>query len=249
MTTRARVDWKVVLRNVGDDPGLLAEISGLFLSQAPGFLCDIQESHAAGDAARVKAAVHRLRGSILVFGETTAARLAQEIELRANAGELVGAESVRGLEDAVAALGVEVRAEAEAERHATSRPSPQSKSVLVIDDSSIARLQAKRALQSGGFVVVEAVDGVEGLERLAESKEIAVILCDMNMPRLNGLQFVQAVRAEESYAHIEILMLTADWQSDLLALAKSLGVKGWIHKPFDHDRLRETVRALMAESA
>lgn len=114
-----------------------------------------------------------------------------------------------------------------------------SKKVLVVDDSAPVRQQVGLALTQAGYDVVEAFDGQDGVEKFAKVAGIAMVICDVNMPRMTGLQFLEKVGNT-----VPVLMLTTEGQSDLKKRAKALGARGWIIKPFVPDLLIETVRQL-----
>lgn len=107
--------------------------------------------------------------------------------------------------------------------------------VLVIDDSLMVRRQVGRALTGAGFVIVEATDGVDAIEKLSESPDTSLIVCDVNMPRMSGLEFLEHLNASGS--KVPVVMLTTEGQPDMIQRAKSLGAKGWIVKPFKPDLL------------
>jgi len=111
-----------------------------------------------------------------------------------------------------------------------------SHTVLVVDDSPTMRGMIQRALVAGGYQVVEAADGVEALSRL-ERSQVDVILTDVNMPRMDGLAFIRAVRETTRFARTPILALTTEGESDMKAAGKAAGATGWIVKPFDPTQL------------
>jgi len=116
-----------------------------------------------------------------------------------------------------------------------------SSSILVIDDSLMVRSQVARALAAAGYAVIQAVDGVDGLEKLAANADVALVVCDVNMPRMSGIEFL-----EHKPAGLAVVMLTTEGQTELVQRAKALGSKGWILKPFDADLLVATVRKLLS---
>lgn len=116
--------------------------------------------------------------------------------------------------------------------------------VLVVDDSSTIRQQVGAALVPAGFGVVEAVDGEDALRKLDSSAGVAMILCDVNMPKMGGLEMLAEVKQRGRYAHVPVLMLTTEGQPELVARARSLGAKGWIVKPFKAALLAATVKKL-----
>ena len=112
--------------------------------------------------------------------------------------------------------------------------------VLAIDDSRTMRDMLRLALTEAGITPHLAEDGQHGLEVL-DGLEPDVIITDINMPRLDGFGFIDAVRKQDDYNAIPILVLTTESASDLKARAREAGATGWIVKPFDPEKL---VRAL-----
>ena len=113
-------------------------------------------------------------------------------------------------------------------------------SVLAVDDSRTMRDMITLALTSKGFDVELAEDGEHGLEVLDDLAP-DVIITDINMPRLDGFGFIDAVRARDDTKTIPILVLTTESSADLKTRAREAGATGWIVKPFAPDKL---VRAL-----
>ncbi len=121
--------------------------------------------------------------------------------------------------------------------------------VLVVDDSMMIRKQVSSALTQAGFSVVEACDGADALKKLDETAEVALVVCDVNMPNMNGLEFLEAVRGQPTHASVSVVMLTTEGQNDLIQRAKALGAKGWIMKPFKPDLLVAAAKKLTAAAA
>jgi two-component system, chemotaxis family, chemotaxis protein CheY len=113
--------------------------------------------------------------------------------------------------------------------------------VMVIDDSMTVRKQVAIALTGAGFTVVEACDGADALEKLATHVDVSLVVCDVNMPRMNGLEFLENVRKG-----LPVMMLTTEGQQELIQRAKALGAKGWLVKPFKPDLLLAAARKLSA---
>jgi two-component system chemotaxis response regulator CheY len=111
-----------------------------------------------------------------------------------------------------------------------------SANVMLIDDSATVRLQAGRALSAAGFGIIEAIDGIDALEKLATSGEIALIVCDVNMPRMSGIEFVEVLSRREG-ARPPVIMLTTEGHPDLVKAAKASGARGWMVKPFKPELL------------
>lgn len=100
------------------------------------------------------------------------------------------------------------------------------------------------ALDGAGYELIEAVDGQDGVAKLAINSDACLVICDVNMPKMSGLELLAEVRQDEKVAHIPFLMLTTEAQPELVQQAKEAGAKGWIIKPFKPDLLRATVRKL-----
>jgi two-component system chemotaxis response regulator CheY len=112
--------------------------------------------------------------------------------------------------------------------------------VLAVDDSRTIRDMLRLTLTEAGFTTHLAEDGQHGLEVL-EGIEPDAIITDINMPRLDGFGFIDAVRQTEKHRNVPILVLTTESSPDLKARARDAGATGWIVKPFDPEKL---VRAL-----
>lgn len=119
-----------------------------------------------------------------------------------------------------------------------------SKKVLIVDDSATVRLQVRTALAVAGFDVVEASDGTEGAETINRLTDLAAVICDVNMPRMNGLEMLEAVKKDPKNASLPMVMLTTEGQHELIQRAKAAGAKGWIVKPFKPELLLAAIRKL-----
>jgi two-component system chemotaxis response regulator CheY len=118
------------------------------------------------------------------------------------------------------------------------------KKILVVDDSQTVRQQVSLALAQAGFEVVEASDGEEGATVVDEQSDIACIVCDVNMPRLNGIDMLTRIRGWQKSASTPVLMLTTEGQPALIRKAKEAGAKGWMVKPFNATQLVAAVEKL-----
>lgn len=123
------------------------------------------------------------------------------------------------------------------------------KKILIVDDSASVRQQLSFVLNKGGFQVVEAGDGKEGLEMLAANADTALIFCDVNMPNLNGLDMLERVKANEQFAGVPVIMLTTEASNTLIERARGLGAKGWMVKPFHPDQVIAIANKLTAQAA
>ncbi len=113
--------------------------------------------------------------------------------------------------------------------------------VLAVDDSRTMRNMIKLALEPEGFTVHTADDGVHGTEVL-DGIAPDVIITDINMPRMDGFGFIDAVRVQENYRTTPILVLTTESGNDLKLRARKAGATGWIVKPFDPAKLIKALR-------
>jgi two-component system chemotaxis response regulator CheY len=123
-----------------------------------------------------------------------------------------------------------------------------SKKVIVVDDSRTARQQVRAALGPSGYDIVEAVDGKDGLTKMAEHADASLVLCDVNMPVLNGIEMLENAKREGSGSGRTFVMLTTEAEPELVHRAKASGAKGWIVKPFNPDLLLAAVRKLVGEA-
>ena len=119
-----------------------------------------------------------------------------------------------------------------------------ARSVLVVDDSATIRTQVARVLTSAGFDVVQATDGIDGLEKLGARQDFVLVLCDVNMPRMDGLEFVEAL-ARRAEGMPPVVMLTTEGRPDLIRRAKASGAKSWMIKPFKPEALVAAARSFI----
>jgi len=116
--------------------------------------------------------------------------------------------------------------------------------ILAVDDSPSMRKMVSFTLTGAGYQVVEAVDGVDALEK-AQSQSFDLVLTDQNMPRLDGLGLTRKLRDHPLFKTTPILMLTTE-SSDLMKQAgRAAGATGWLVKPFDPTRLIEVIKKVI----
>jgi len=118
------------------------------------------------------------------------------------------------------------------------------KKVLIVDDSASIRKEVAEALTRVGYEVLEAVDGADGIDKIRKQLPAAVI-CDVNMPRMNGLEMLEKIRKEPQHANLPVVMLTSEGQPALVQRAKAAGARGWLVKPFKTDMLVAAVATLL----
>ena len=121
--------------------------------------------------------------------------------------------------------------------------------ILVVDDSQMIRQQFAKMLMAGGHTVVEAADGIAALEKLREDESIRLILLDVNMPKMSGLELLQRLHEDRALTKISVLMVTTEVQAELVQQAKGLGAKGWLVKPVKSEALVAAVNSLVGSDA
>ena len=116
--------------------------------------------------------------------------------------------------------------------------------ILVVDDSTTMRQMVAFTLSSAGHDVTEAPDGSQALTK-AKQKKFDLVITDVNMPGMNGIDLVQSLRALPECKFIPILVLTTEAGADLKQKGKSAGATGWIVKPFNPEVLLETLKKVL----
>jgi len=120
-----------------------------------------------------------------------------------------------------------------------------SMKILTVDDSRTMRDMLRLALTSAGFEVVQAVDGVDGLEVL-EREAPDLVITDINMPKMDGFGFIEGARKTDKFRVVPILVLTTESDPEKKQRARSAGATGWIVKPFDPTKLVDVIRSVAA---
>lgn len=116
--------------------------------------------------------------------------------------------------------------------------------VLVVDDSRAIRRIIGEIMKQLGFEVSEAGNGVEALQRLEELGAPDLVLVDWNMPEMNGLDFIKAVRANPAYSDLPMMMVTTETEMERMALAFMAGVNEYVMKPFDKATILDKLQLL-----
>ena len=121
-----------------------------------------------------------------------------------------------------------------------------NKLVFVVDDSNTIRASLKYTLEKQGYEVIAANDGQDGLDKLedlkSKGKRPAMIIADINMPRLDGIGFIKEVKKNPDFKFIPILVLTTESQENMKMEGKKAGAAGWLVKPFQPDQLIGVVK-------
>ena len=119
-----------------------------------------------------------------------------------------------------------------------------SKCIMTVDDSPTIREMLGVTLRDAGFRVVEARDGREALRKLAQTP-VDLLVTDLNMPELGGIELVREVRGLPGQRFLPIIMLTSESEGDLRQRGKAAGASGWILKPFKPTQLLSVVRMVL----
>ncbi|MBB5685238.1 response regulator [Sphingobium boeckii] len=116
-----------------------------------------------------------------------------------------------------------------------------SKLILTVDDSASMRMLLKASLTAQGFRIESANDGAHGLERMHEVMP-DLLITDINMPKMDGFELIEAVRVVPEFRGTPILVLSTEFSEDKKTRAREAGATGWITKPFDADKLGAAIR-------
>ena len=114
---------------------------------------------------------------------------------------------------------------------------------LIVDDSSVMRKIVERSLQQAGLELEKVVEAANGAEALAELSKnpVDLILCDINMPVMDGLEFVRQLHTVENGKGVPVVMITTEGSEAHVVEALSAGARGYIRKPFTPEQVREHV--------
>ncbi|MBN2680629.1 response regulator [Acidithiobacillus thiooxidans] len=120
-----------------------------------------------------------------------------------------------------------------------------AKTVLVVDDSASLRQVVGIALKGAGYNVIEACDGVDGLAKLAAADKVHLIISDVNMPNMDGIQFVKTLKQKPEYKFTPVIMLTTEAEEEKKREGQAAGAKAWVIKPFQPQQMLAAVSKLI----
>ncbi len=122
-----------------------------------------------------------------------------------------------------------------------------AKTILIVDDSASLRRVVQIALTGAGYEVIEASDGKDGLAKLAKlgGKKVHLIISDVNMPVMNGIEFVTNVKKDPTYKFTPVIMLTTESEDAIKQEGRAAGAKAWIVKPFNPSQMINAVSKLI----
>ena len=121
------------------------------------------------------------------------------------------------------------------------------KTIMVIDDAPSVRMSVAFALQEEGYDIIEAEHGEDALDKLAK-KKVDMIICDVNMPVMDGITFLRTIKNDKAYASFKftpIIMLTTEAGQKMKEDGKKAGAKAWLVKPFKPEKLISSVKKLV----
>ncbi|HTT20580.1 MAG TPA: response regulator [Candidatus Binatia bacterium] len=121
-------------------------------------------------------------------------------------------------------------------------------SVLIVDDSSVMRKIVERSLRQAGIEVGQVYEAGNGLEALAvlNEQKVNLVLCDINMPGMDGLEFVKQLPGVENAKGVPVVMITTEGSEGHVVQALSAGARGYIRKPFTADQVKEHIVPVLA---
>lgn len=119
-----------------------------------------------------------------------------------------------------------------------------SQIVLIVDDSASIRQMLSFTLKDAGYQVIEAVDGKDALSKI-NGLNINLVITDLNMPNIDGIELIKQIRNISIYKFIPILMLTTESQNDKKLAGKAAGSTGWIVKPFKPEQLLTVIKKVL----
>ena len=120
-----------------------------------------------------------------------------------------------------------------------------AKTILIVDDSASLRAVVKLALVHAGYDVLEAGDGKQGLAQLDKAAKVHLIVSDVNMPNMNGIEFVTQVKLHARHKFTPVIMLTTEGQDAKKQEGRAAGAKAWMVKPFSPPQLLDAVSKLI----
>lgn len=123
-----------------------------------------------------------------------------------------------------------------------------AKSVLLVDDSATMRKIIMRTIRAAGLTlgdILEAGDGNEALAKIAENP-VDIVLCDVNMPGMGGLEFVKKLRADNKFDAVKVVMVSTESADDLIENVLADGANGYVKKPFTPESIQKTLEPLMS---
>ncbi len=120
----------------------------------------------------------------------------------------------------------------------------RNKTILFVDDSVSIRMLVKMILEEAGYQVIIGEDGQDALPCF-DGRTIDLVITDLHMPRMNGLELIKEIRKYQNYRFVPILFLTTETKPELKQEAKAAGATGWITKPFDREKFLQIIKKVI----
>jgi len=120
-----------------------------------------------------------------------------------------------------------------------------TKTIMIVDDSASMRGLISMTLKNNGYEVIEASDGKEAIKRLSSAGKVDLIITDLNMPNMDGIQFIKTVKGDSKHRFIPVVMLTTESQDTKKEEGRLAGAKAWIVKPFKPEVLVGVVKKII----
>ena len=123
--------------------------------------------------------------------------------------------------------------------------------VLIVDDSSVMRKIVARSLQQAGLSIAQVLEAANGADALVvvRREKVDLILCDINMPVMDGLEFVKQLSGIENARGVPVVMITTEGSESHVVQALSLGARGYIRKPFTPEQVKEQVLVVLPRNS
>jgi two-component system, chemotaxis family, chemotaxis protein CheY len=121
-----------------------------------------------------------------------------------------------------------------------------AKRIMTVDDSATVRQMLSYTLEDAGYDILEAVDGVDALHKLTTGERVDMLITDLNMPNMDGIELIRSVRKNAANRFIPIIMLTTEAQESKRQEGKTAGASGWIVKPFKPQQVLAVVRMVLS---
>lgn len=122
-----------------------------------------------------------------------------------------------------------------------------AKCVLVVDDSETVRQVLQLTLSNAGYDVIEAEDGDDALNKLSSAAVVDMLITDLNMPNMDGLELIKKIREDKKHRFTPIVMLTTESSEEKKRAGREAGASGWIVKPFKPEQLLKVVKMVLGD--
>lgn len=117
-----------------------------------------------------------------------------------------------------------------------------SKKVLVVDDSLALRTHIASIISKAGYDVIEAENGIAAIDKMKENLDICVVVSDINMPKMTGIQMIEEIHKDQTLSGIPVIVVSTEEGSELVKKAREAGARGWLVKPFSPGQLISVIK-------